>query len=236
MKACASLAWCGIAVSVLAGCGGGGGDPPPPPPPPATYAVRAALANLLTVGGSWTVSGTASDGSAYSLTFGFAPAASAPFPVSGEMAERSIETVSTNAGGVDLGSSTLTYYFHAADLAFVGIAADDGTCSSMSSNTALPATASPGASGALYAENDYDNCSGGTVPPDTTVGRWSLETDAAVNLLCWTQVTPGPPAAPLATISYCFEVAADGALGSKARVSVSSAAFSPPFSLTARNF
>jgi hypothetical protein len=218
---------------MLAGCGGGGNSGSPPPP---AYAVNAALGHLLGSGGAWTVSGTASDGHAYVLTYAFAPQAPAPFPVSGATAARSQQTMSTKVDGIDMGSAAETFYFDASSLQFVGIEFDNGSCSVMKGNTSLPTATTIGTSGPLFNESDNGDCVSGSPEVGTTAGTWSLESDSNVVLLCWNLVSPSPPESPTATASYCFEIQTDGTLGTKARLNLAVLGGGGPLSLVARNF
>lgn len=211
---------------VLSACGGGGSDTPAAP---TTYAVNAALGHLLVTGGSWPMTGTA-NGQSFTLTIAFAPAAAGPFPVNGAMSAQSLQTITLVSGGSSSGG-TQTVYFDATTHAFFGLQAD-GTCSVATANTALPATAAVGASGAIFSESDLDGCAGTSTVLGTTANTWSLVSDTGVALLCWDSDAKDSAGTPNGTESICFETAADGTLGSKARFALNASGLA----ITARNF
>jgi hypothetical protein len=226
-----------IAMALLLGaCGGGGdggtsGDGGNSAAPATSYAVNAAQRHLLTDGGSWTMSGTAPGGVAFTVAMNYAPAAPAPFPVSGVMAARSIQAFTIQAAGQS-DSVALTIYFDpAADLAIAG-AESGGACTVATSNTAPPASAKIGDSGAFFSGSDRDGCMGNsTIVGSTTIG-WSLEADTGVALLCWNMAFKGTSPIDDGTQSNCVEIDSDGKLGAKARFSASALGVS----FAARNF
>jgi hypothetical protein len=215
----------------MAGCGGGGGGSDPPPPP-GHYAVGAALGHLLKDGGSWTMVGSGPGGQPTTIGVAFVPATPGPFTQTGATGARTFETTTVSASGASA-SGTATFYFDASSLAFQGIDFE-GQCSLVTSNTAVPASADPGASGALFDESDFDNCAGGTSATGTTANTWSLEADGDVMLLCWNQLAHDLLGVTTGNGAFCIEVGTDGTLGSRARYSAFDVATGLSFS--ARNF
>lgn len=213
------------AAAMLSACGGGGGDAAPA----STYAVNAALGHLLVSGGSWTMNGTAS-GQTFTLTVAFAPAPAGPFPVNGAMSAQSLQTITLVSGGTS-STGTETIYFDASTHAFFGLQAD-GACSVVTANTALPATAAIGASGAIFSESDLDGCTGSSAVLGSTANTWSLVSDTGAVLLCWDLAAKDAAGTANGSESLCVEIAADGTLGSKARFAVSAAGLT----VSARNF
>lgn len=216
------------AALLLAACGGGGGDAPPAAA--TAYAVNAAQRHLLADGGAWTMSGTAPNGVAFTITMGFAPAAAGPFPVNGVTAARSLETFTIQAAGQS-DSVAQTIYFDAANLAFVG-AESGGACTVATTNAALPASAAVGAGGTFFNGADLDGCMGSSAVVGSTAMAWSLEDDTGVALLCWNSSFKSPTPALDSSQSNCVEIAADGTLGTKARFALSALGVT----ITARNF
>ena len=214
-----------VTAALLSACGGGGTSTTSAGP----YAVNAALGHLLVTGGSWTMSGTA-NGQSFTLTLAFAPGPAGPFPVNGVMSAQSLQTLTVASAGQS-SSGTETIYFDAATHAIVGLQAD-GACSVATANTALPATAAAGASGALFTESDLDGCTNTSLVLGSGANTWSVESDTGIALLCWNLAAKDAAGTPNGTESICIEVAADGTLGSKARFSFTAGAVT----ISARNF
>src|SRR5205814_5141375 len=99
-------------------------------------------------------------------------------------------------------------------------------------NTALPNTASMAANGAYFVLSDLDACIGGSGAVGSTTASWSLESDTGVVLLCLNSTMKDSAGAINGTLSTCIEVAADGALGAKARITIAALGIS----ITTRNF
>jgi hypothetical protein len=215
-----------VALS-LAACGGGGGGGDQP----TTYAVSAAQRHLFSDTRSWTTTGSAL-GSNFTLTMAVAPLAAAPFPVNGRVASRSRQTITLQQAGQPADVTVSTYYFDDADLSIVGWDNDAGTCSVATQNTALPETAAAGASGDYYRLSDLNGCAGNSGAVGTTLATWSVESDSGVTLLCSNSTGKDSAGAVLGTISTCIEVAADGTLGAKARITIAALGVS----VVTRNF
>jgi hypothetical protein len=212
------------------GGGGGGGGGGGNAALATSYAVSVAQRHLLTDGGTWPMKGTGPDGSAFTLTMNYAPAAPAPFPVTGATAARSIQTLTLEAGGQSDSAAT-TFYFDTTNLAIAGVEGG-GACNVATSNTALPASAKIGDSGAFYGGSDFGGCTGASPVVGSTAIGWSLEDDTGVALLCWNTAAQSVYAGLDAMQSNCVEIDADGKLGTKARFAISALGLT----ITARNF
>lgn len=215
------------AALLLAACGGGGGDTPPPGP----YAVRAAQTHLLNDTHSWALSGTGPNGQPFTITMAFAPLPPAPFPIGGALGARSLQTYTVQQGGVS-SSAGPTYFFDATSLAIAGSDYGDGTCSIATSNAAVPLSASVGASGPLFSVSDRGGCTAGAAAESTTTTQWSLESDSGVVLLCWNSTLFDLAGTAEGTLASCVQAAPDGALGTKARLTITALGAR----LDARNF
>jgi hypothetical protein len=220
------------AALLLAACGGGGDATPATPGAPAatSYAVNAAQRHLLMDGGSWSMDGTIPGGGAFTITMNFAPSTPGQFPMTGATAASSLQTFTVQAAGQS-DSVAQAIYFDPASLSFFG-AESGGACNVATSSTALPNGAAVGEGGAFFSGSDLDGCTGASSIVGTTTIGWSLETDTGVVLLCWNSVFKDAAGTPDSTQSSCVEIAADGSLGTRARLAASALGVS----ITARNF
>ena len=203
--------------AALAGCGGGGGAVTPYPPA-TPFAVAAANHLLLTAGGTWRMSGSASDGSGFNVEVSFTPLADGVFPLTGAPAAREQQTASGSLAGNMLSKINSVSYFNPGNDALIGDTnSGDGSCGRVTSNTALT------------------SCSPDASPASTNTTTWSLETDRGVTLLCLnTSTVDLRTPSDSGTVSYCVETAPDGTLGDRARISIS--LLDGSFSLVARNY
>ena len=217
-----------LASLLMTACGGGGGDELSPGP----YAANTALHRLLVTGGTWSNLRGVANGQPFTATIAYAPAPSGLFPVTGTFAMQSIQTVAITAAGVTGSVSETIYYVPLAQTdAFIGLQVD-GLCSVATSNTAVPAAASIGASGPIFAESDLDGCAGTSIALGTTANTWSLEADNGVALICWNRAARDLGGTPSGAGSICVEIAVDGTLGTRARFSFTTAGVT----VAARNF
>lgn len=231
MKSTPSLSrlFAGIAALILVACGGGGGDSTPTN---TMYAVSAAQRHLLTEGGSWTVTGPVAAGGTYTITMALSPLTAA-VPISGVTAYPRLRQLLTfQQAGVAPATAGPTFFFDGQSLAILQTDNGDGTCSVATSNAALPTSASVGTSGAIYGLSDLGSCANGAGATGTTTTTWSLENDAGVVLLCWNATGKDTAGAVTGSLASCVQVAPDGALGTKARITLTSQGSST----TARNF
>jgi hypothetical protein len=218
------------AAALLVACGGGADNTTPTPT--GTYNASAALHNLLVTGGSWTMSGS-DNGTNYTVTIAFAPAASGPYPIGNIASSQAVETTTVASGGSS-SSGAQTIYFNATTAAFIGLQAS-GLCSTATSNGApLPSSAAIGAAGALFTENDLDGCTTSSNVVSTSSNVWTVVADTGIALFCWNVTETALTAAGSnGTESTCIQVANDGTLGTKARFSLTSGT---TVNISARNF
>lgn len=215
------------AVALLMSACGGDGDAPP-----VLVSVAAAQRHLLVDGGSWTLTGTDPNGASYTMSVAFVPLAPDTTIVSGASYPRVQQTFAIVQDGTVAPGGGPTYWFDATSLAIVQSDNDDGTCSLATSNTSMPASASVGASGSLYALSDLDGCTGSASSVGSTTATWSLERDSDVVLLCSNATSKDMSGAAVATLAVCVQTGNDGSIGSKARVTITALGLST----TARNF
>ena len=247
---CATL----VAVAVaLTACGGGGGSGSPVnsggtaapgsvgSSPGSTegstivYNARAAWTNMLSTSRSWTVSGTGSDGQAYELTLGIAPAGAAVFPVTGAAAAKAdLSNLIRRQGAVV--QDLLNEQFFDAEYRMLGTRiSGDGEasyCSQTSVVAALPfQTAGEGAAGPLYAANTLSDCTGSGSVLGTSYHTWSLVKDAGVAYFCVSSSNKflGEPTDRFT--ETCVETDASGTLGSRARIRL----VQPDFNIVAKS-
>ena len=223
-----------LVAAILAGCGGGGSDAGVPGT--ASYAVAAANHNWLTSGGQWTTTGRGSDGQNYSLTFSSQPLANGVFALTGATTARTQQSLTFAVVGGQSITSGVVQYFNAATDALIGdFDAGEGSCSRTDTNGVLPATAAIGAGGTLYTESLLASCNPTAAVVSADTVTWSLENDGGVILMCQNSVSPEAAGTTSSgTVGLCVEINGAGALGSRARVSVSLPGL--PFSLTTRNY
>ncbi len=208
----------------LASCGGSDSEPAP------DYAVSAGILNLLATGGSWTMAGTTSDGSSFTIMLDIAPAAPTVFAVTGATVDSTLETFTVISGGSP-GSTTQSIYRDPSTAAVVGLDAE-GACSVSTSQPALPAKARIAATGAIVAVSDLDGCASDSQAVGTTTFDWSLQADKGATLLCWNLTSRDTSGTTNGTESICTEIAPDGTLGHKATFSIASGGLSA----SARNY
>lgn len=224
------LAALATATVIVAGCGGGGGDAGIPGT--TQYAVQTAWRNLLNATATWSLTGTGSDAATYRIDLGLRRAAAAVFAVTGATGAVSEQFQRLVRNGSVLGEGTTRVFFNADTLALLGSDDGDGTCSVATSNTALPTTATIGASGALTSDNDLAGCSAGAAVLGSTTTTWSLEAESGFALLCQNAVLRNAAGATDGTGAQCIEIAADGSLGMRMRMRFDFSGLS----LTARNY
>lgn len=215
-------------TALLASCGGGSDSNSGTSD---DYNAFAAWRNLLTRIDAWSVTGTASDGQVYELRLGTAPVANSSFPITGAAANRADLSSSIRQGTTVLGSGVTELYY---DNQYRVIGSRIGssssptlTCESATSAAAPPAAAKVGTSGLLYATDGLDGCTAGSNRVGSTTARWSIEAIGGVVYFCidaTSQDLANPP--NVVSEKDCIEVATDGSLGTRARISLASAGFS----------
>jgi hypothetical protein len=219
-------AWIVLAcAALLSACGGGDDDSGTSPfiPPTDEFAVLAGWQNLLTVGGTWELSGVGSDGASYEATIKIAPAAAAVFPPSGESFARTTVLASVSRNGVLDSASTLEY-FRDVDLRVQAARRTiEGTVTcAQTTASALPLTvAKIPASGPLATMDNLSPCVLGGVVDGTTTITWSLEFERGIVLLCLnSEAVDLLTGQATGRESDCIQIATDGTLGSRARVTI----------------
>jgi predicted small secreted protein len=220
-------------AAALAGCGGGG-DGAGSDVSVGPYQIKTAVRNLVTTANSWaTISGRGSDGNTYALTLSSAPLSDGVFAVTGATTARYAQTSTVRINAGTPSTTTSTGYYNASDVTPVGSSSSDGTCSLVTASTVLPDLANLGASGAFGNSSKLAACSSSATVTATSTTTWSMESESGVALLCSnTQYLTG---ASLGIESDCYEITTSGALGTRARVSIT--VTSPAsFTLVARNY
>lgn len=218
-------------IALLVGCGGGGGyaDPGPGAAP---YDLPTAYRHLLTTAANWSVSGAGSDGANYRIDVSVQPRPPAVFPVSGVTGAVSDTFQRLVRNGTVLVEGTTRSFYNTTTLASIGTDEGDGSCTVATSNTALPATAQVGATGAFASHNELASCQPGSAVTGSSTTTWSLETDAGYTFLCLHTALRDAAGASAGTGAQCVEIAANGTPGTRARVNVNI----PGFGLVARNY
>lgn len=232
--------WIALACAALmSACGGGDDDSGVSPfiPPTDDFATQTAWQNLLTVGGTWALTGTGSDGASYAATLQIAPAAAAAFPPTGASYDRTTVTSTLNRNGTAFGSGVVEY-FRAADFTVQAARSTvDGTveCAQATTSVLPPATAKvtiPATSGPLMSLNDLNVCLPGAVVDGTTTATWSLEFERGFVLLCLNSEARNLANQVIGIENDCVEIAPSGTLGTRARVTLAVSGLS----LVLRNF
>lgn len=218
----------------LAACGGGGGDSGTPAQP-TTVNAAAAWRNLMTLPHSWSLSGTGSDGNAYQFSITIATAGTEAFPVTGVSANKVNFTSVIAQGGVTIASGLVENYLDA-DLRVVGARTTGAgiatTCDIATSSSLLPSSATVGASGALDEMNDLPDCSSTSASTGTTVDTWEIQQNDGIVYFCVKSVDQDLDVQPtVETETDCIQVDADGNLGTRAIVTLTS----PDLSITLSN-
>ncbi|HUG25722.1 hypothetical protein [Piscinibacter sp.] len=234
--------WAVAGLLTACGGGGGGGTPSPPPAPapapapapsPEGFDLGAAWRNFLTVTNRWDVTGTADNGSDYTITLSTAAGGDQTF--SGVTYATTETTALWTVESLPFARiESVTYYDEATHIA-VGtstiVNADPEKCSAVVSMTLPPADAEVGDSGELQQLEDLDGCANNSAQTGTSTTTWSLEEHADVTFFCQNTEARDMANAVLVNESTCIEVAQDGTLGDKARVHVEQ----PAFTLLATN-
>lgn len=229
------VSMCGLVL--LSACGGGGdsGDSGPPPPT-ADFDVQAAWGQFLTASRSWVVTGTANNLLRYDIGIGLAPGATSVVPISGATAARSDATLQVRENGTLIGNALSETFYDAGTLDLLGVrltpSGGASACSLATSATSPPAAAKIGTSGALATLDERSGCLASSASVGTSSVGWSLEFEAGISYFCVNSTERDLAGAVLATEADCIEVTPDGALGARARVTITQPGTG--FALTAR--
>ena len=230
----------------LVACGGGGGgttDVPAPAvttPAPAQLSALNAWKALMTTGGTWSTSGKSSDGSTYDLTTVITPKGVAALktvtgfePVGAAIPSTNFNSsevvTTTRKNGALAGSDTKLFYLDQTTTAIRYLIAPSlPSCVPTDSNGQVPSTTALNTSGFMFTgyDNAYSNsiCYSNPFVFGTTYRlTWSYESESSLPLFCVNYTTTKSGVATVQ--SSCFETTAAGAIGTKARLSVTSGTF-----------
>ncbi len=235
----------------LVACGGGGGGSTDTSAPaaaaPAQLSVLNAWKSLMGIGGTWSTSGKGSDGATYDITTAIVPKGVAslnnPKDISGMEPKGTVfprtnfnaveVTTTTRKGGVFAGTDTKLIYLDQATSAIAYMIAPDlPSCIPPGSVGQVPGTSALNTSGFLFTgyDNAYSNsiCYSNPFAVYGTTYRltWSYESEIGLPLFCLNYTTTTWGKANSTLQSSCFETTALGVIGAKARLSVTSGAFS----------
>jgi hypothetical protein len=205
----------------LAACGGGGSDAGAPPAA-TTINAAAAWQNLLTSGHSWTVSGTGSDGNSYEFAITVTPSGAATFPVSGATTSLSSAALSIKQNGTLVASGVSETYFDSTlhTVGYRNVESTATTCELAVSPGVPPTVAAIGASGPIDQTTQLDGCSATSTATGSGTDTWSVEASGGITYFCTNSSEQDASSSSATTEADCFEVDADGTLGSKARVTI----------------
>lgn len=217
------------AAALLAACGGGGGDDAGIPAN-TSFDTRAAMANLLRSGGSWTLSGRANDNLVYEVSLAYVPASGASFPLTGQSLARTLQQSTIRQGGSTIASDQTEVFYDASSGALVGTRDAEGACSAVTVTGTLPTDAFVGEEGPYFSTVDYAACTAGTVVSQSAT-RWSVEQNRGRAYFCLTTTASDN--------SYreidCVQIAPNGQLGSRARTRFEVVGSNSSFVLDAEN-
>jgi hypothetical protein len=225
----------GALALVAAGCGGGGDAAPSPPPQGNTVAASAAHRDLLASARSRAVTGVGSDNRNYRLDLVITPLAAAAFPATGRMAARSVLQLDVAIDGQPSSQGRLTYHFDLADMRIVGVVDDRGPCQVPTAVAAVFAATLPGTSGPIAALDVRADCTADAATVRRQTLLWSVEVEGSTLFYCLNAIGADLQGNVLASESYCLEASPSGAIGARARITVTTAG-ATPFSLVARNY
>jgi len=215
-----------LLAMALAGCGGGGSSSGDSgfTPPTDSFDVGAAWRNVLATTQTWTVSGIATDGYSYTESFAVAPGPTSIFPVTGASLSRSDVTLSLGLTGGTLTTQLNQVYFDAVTHLVAGTRISAGSvtvCSVATAASVPPSAALVGASGSLLSLDELDGCLATSPKVGTSTSTWSLEFEAGITYFCMNATVRNTTGAVVATESDCLQVSPSGALGARARITVS---------------
>jgi hypothetical protein len=202
-------------LAVLAGCGGGGGDAPAPDPV-VTYNVQAAFKNLPSSARSYTLAGSASNGSALTLVWAITPKGASVFPLTNASSRRVDSSVVVSTATQTLVDGGQESHFNDA-MDGLGSVLRDGRCS-QGSNPALPTAAVPGATGDLGDATVYGTCALTAPVVNRITGNWTLEQGTGMVYMCANTTLTDAAGATVSRESDCVEIAPNGTVGSHARL------------------
>jgi hypothetical protein len=236
-------------AAFVSACGGGGGGagspapvpaPPPapvpgPPPPAGEFNVNAAWRNLLSsTTPTWDTAGVDSSGKSHTISLSFAAAAPSVFPINGLTYGAADGTAVSGIQGLGLNQSVSRSYYDPATFKVAGtrtqMNADPAVCSVVTATDIPPTAAHVNDSGPLTTFDDRNGCSSTSPSVGTSVTTWSVETDAsatpALNFFCLNTISRNTSNVVTGTESECLEIAGNGTLGARARITVTEGSLS----------
>lgn len=231
-------------AALLTACGGGGGGgvttaagggtiPPviSPGPVVATIDVAAAWRDYVTTAHTWKMAGKGADGHAYELTVDMKPGPSGAFRMTGSTGQTIDQSVRfTIDGATDVTNGTLFF----TNDTFIGVASTDGACApARGAMSALPTAGAAGQQGPMFVLEGYAGCKITGQKLGTTTFTWSVEADGPLNMFCITSKQQNAEGADIGTEVDCIEASASGALGGKAKFTITRPSGD---SITGRNY
>lgn len=206
-------------VLALAGCGGGGGDSGST----TSFNAAAAFNNLYASNRSWNLTGTDNFGINYQIGLAHRPGTAGTYPVTGVPANRRFIDETVVANGVSFGTVSSTLFLDPATGTPIGtqsVASTDGSvsCSRFSATGAPPTAALVGDTGVLGTGFALDGCTSTAFQVGSATLNWSMLAESGITYFCIssTEVESGTRSVE----EQCFEVATDGSIGTRARLSV----------------
>jgi hypothetical protein len=210
--------WLAAIAAAMSGCGGGHSSEEPPPS--ATYNVDAAYRNLSTAARTFTLTGSATNGTPLTLTWTIAPVSgAATFPLSNVPAKRVDSTLQIRSAATTLVDGGQQAYFDASTMNGLGSLRSDGSCS-LATSTTLPTAARVGDKGALGSSVVYATCTTTAPVIGRITGEWSLEQVGATVFLCAHSTLEDAAGAPVSQEMDCVEIDPAGTVGTRARIDV----------------
>jgi hypothetical protein len=194
----------------LSGCGGGGDDGGSSGQ---VFDARAAVLNLLTLGGSWRATGLGSDRRSYTFDYRAAPQTPGVFALTGASHARAALTLRLSLAGAPVLEDVSTLFFDAGTGSLRGSVDSDGACTRIVGYTAPPTAARVGDTGDFYTAESLSSCTGTAVVEDLSVVRWAVIADNGVALFCSDTEARDAANALIGRSRECFEVSPTGTLG-----------------------
>lgn len=221
---------CG-ALLLLSACGGtdirfqSGGIQSPPILEPAGTGVRinaaAAWHSYLTAPQRWQVAGS-SNGNAFTLALVLTPGPIAVFPLNGQLAQSTTESLRLNFAGVLTADTDGTLFYSNDNL--IGIGGPGNSCAivrtPMPAVSPLPGNAAVGDAGTIVTLDNFDGCASNAMRVGSVSLRWSVEQDLAVTLLCLSTLRQDLGGSTVSAQTACVQSTAQGELGGGARLSL----------------
>lgn len=215
-----------IPAMALVACGGGDGGQPAAPTntastAPQTANVAAVFADVFRSSRSYSMAGTASDGSAVTASVSIAPGAQAQ--ANGQTYDSATISIAMFRGGALVASSISTLWLAPGTSQIVYSFKSDGSCFIAMAHGVLPSSAALGQAGAYVSGSKYSGCSPSNLPRTfwtesaAVTQTWSYRQIAGVAFVCLDSSERSIVGS--ATESDCFEVSdASGAIGARARL------------------